>query len=188
MLRAKIDLPDWVDRLASYPPMAVQIDALNKWACSPESIRGNCQTLPIEMVLGHEDFEVPMVFLPPPYAKELAGLHKLMQTADEHIQEIERGHNGRYFVFLMLAFVAGGKLANASRSMARHDTVRSRSWLCICFGFVLKNILLTIRKLMGHLVLPILQRLVVSGNGLIKRYRLRAANSAERSDTSSDEG
>ncbi|ADD78103.1 Hypothetical Protein PANA_2936 [Pantoea ananatis LMG 20103] len=188
MLRARIDLPDWVDRLASYPPMAVQIDALNKWACSPESVRGNCQTLPIEMVLGHEDFEVPMVFLPSPYAKELAGLHISMQTADEHIQEIERGHNGRYFVFLMLAFVAGGKLANASRSMAGHDTIRPRSWLFICFGFVFKNIILIIRLLMAHLVLPILRRLEVSGNGLIKRCRLRAANSAETSDTYSDEG
>ncbi|MBM7343704.1 hypothetical protein [Pantoea coffeiphila] len=74
-----------------------------------------------------DDYKNPVAFLPPPYAQNLQLLQKSIQKADEHIQEIEQGHNTRYFVFLLLAFVAGGKLANASRSMVKHDTVRPPS-------------------------------------------------------------
>lgn len=143
ILRARIDLPDWVSSIANEPSLKKQIDIFNAIACSTGPVRGNCQTVPVEMSLSMDDYKKPLAFLPSSYAKQLQRLHKSMQRADSHIQEIERGHNARYFVFLLLAFVAGGKLANASRSMFKHDIVRPRSWLVMTIKYVVKKAMLT---------------------------------------------
>lgn len=185
ILRARIDLPDWVTRVADDRDISKQIEAFNTLACSPHTFRGNCQVVPIEMALDGEDYKTPKAFLPPAYAQRLLLLHKSMQKADARIQDIEQGHNTRYFVFIMLAFVAGGKLANASRSMVRHDTVRPKSWLFTCIRFIVHNTLLLIRLFTAQLVLPFLRCLVRSAKGLISRYRVRKAKSIAENEASS---
>ncbi|PXW37867.1 hypothetical protein DFO54_1284 [Erwinia sp. AG740] len=157
ILRARIDLPDWVASLASNISLTAQISALNHWVCSPDRVGDNCQTIPIEVLLDGVDYKKPLIFLPQSYAKELQRLHKSMQKADERIQEIERGHNARYFVFLMLAFVAGGKLANASRSMVKHDTVCPPSWLFMIIRFAMRKMLLALRLFGTEIVFPFLR-------------------------------
>lgn len=157
ILRARIDEPDWVTRVASDPLLQQQIDTLNIWVCSSGQIRGNCKTIPIELSLNGTDFKTPVVFLRSGYAQELLGLHKSMQSADERIQEIDRGHNVRYFVFLMLAFVAGGKLANASRSMRKVDAVCPPSWLLKIIRFISHKIVLALRVLVMAALLPLIR-------------------------------
>ena len=147
ILRARIDLPDWVSSVASDSSLKKQIDVFNSITCSSSQFRASCQTVPIEMSLDEEDFRRPVAFLPPPYAQALQQLHKSMEKADQRIQEIERGHNARYFVFLLLAFVAEGKLTNASRSMVKHDNIRPPSWIFMIIRFFAVKALLMCRML-----------------------------------------
>lgn len=184
ILRARIDLPDWVSSVASEPTLKKQIDAFNVMACSQGQIRGNCQTVPIEMSLGMGDYKNPVAFLPPPYAQTLQLLHKSMQKADEHIQEIERGHNTRYFVFLLLAFVAGGKLANASRSMVKHDTVRPPLWLFMVIRFIVIKTLLLCRMLATGVIRPLFKLISLS----VVRLKMRATRREEADDSPSEQG
>lgn len=177
ILRARIDLPDWVTRVAYDRDIGKQIEAFNALACSPHSLRGDCDVVPIEMDLSGEDYKTPRAFLTPAYAQRLLRLHQSMQKADARIQDIEQGHNTRYFVFLTLAFVAGGKLANTSRSMARHDTVRPRSWLFTGIRFIVHNTLLVIKFLTTKLVFPLLRRLVKQVKELTARVKTRPAKS-----------
>ncbi|TWD43888.1 hypothetical protein [Pantoea sp. SJZ147] len=157
IIRARADLPDWVKSVASNPSLKKQIDTFNVIACSSGQIRGNCQVIPFEMSLGEDGYRNSVAFLPPPYAQALQRLHKSMQKADEHVQEIEKGHNARYFVFLLLAFTAGGKLANASRSMVKNDTVRPSSWLLIIIRFVIMKVLWTCRMLVMKIIRPLIK-------------------------------
>ncbi|MGK3125891.1 hypothetical protein ACCY16_17360 [Candidatus Pantoea formicae] len=188
ILRARIDLPDWVTRVAYDRDIGKQIEAFNALACSPHSFRGHCNVVPIEMALKGEDYKTPMAFLTPVYAQRLLRLHQSMQKADARIQDIGQGHNTRYFVFLMLAFVAGGKLANTSRSMVRHDTVRPRSWLFTGIKFIVNNMLLLIKFLTAELVLPLLRHLIQRGKGLTARIKTRTAKSAAEHDATSGKG
>ena len=184
ILRARIDLPDWVRSVASDSSLKKQIDVLNTMACSPSQIRGNCLTVPIEMSLDEDDFKNPVAFLPPPYAQALQRLHKAMQKADNHIQEIERGHNARYFVFLLLAFVAGGKLANASRSMVKHDKVRPRSWLFMIIRFTSIKALQICRMFATGVIRPLIQ--LISASALWRK--MRAVRMEKANDSSSEQG
>lgn len=109
-----------------------------------------------------------------------------MQKADSRIKDIEQGHNTRYFVFLMLAFVAGGKLENTSRSMVRHGTVRPRSWLFSGIKFIVHNTLLVVKFLTAERVLPLLQRLVQQVKGYYTvRIKIRMPKSAAEHHASS---
>ncbi|WP_413739598.1 hypothetical protein ACL2XQ_19865 [Sodalis sp. RH14] len=107
-----------------------------------------------------------------------------MQKADDHIQEIERGHNVRYFVFLLLAFVAGGKLANASRSMVEHDKVRPPSWLFMIIRFIAIKALLMCRMLATGVIRPLIQLISLSA---VWR-KMRAARREEANDSPSEQG
>lgn len=188
MLRARIDEPDWVARVASDPLLQQQIDALNIWACSSDQIRGNCQTVPIELSLNGTDFKTPVVFLRSGFAQELLNLHKSMQSADERIQEIDRGHNARYFVFLMLAFVAGGKLANASRSMREKDSVRPPSWLLMIIRFILRKSALVLRVLVMAALLPLIRVLFHSGRRLAAWLNARVVRREAKDESSQEQG
>ncbi|EOI5719971.1 hypothetical protein ACMS1V_001941 [Cronobacter dublinensis] len=188
ILRARIDLPDWVTQVADDPDISKQIELFNVMTCSPHAFRGNCQVVPIEMTLDIEDYKTPKAFLSPAYARILLQLHKSMQKADARIQDIEQGHNTRYFVFILLAFVAGGKLANASRSMVGHDTVRPQSWLLSGTRFILHNALLLFRLFTAQLVLPLLRHLVRSAKRLLSRKIVRTAKSAAENEASSGQG
>jgi len=188
ILRARIDLPDWVTRVAYDRGIGKQIETFNALACSAHAFRGNCEVVPIEMALNGVDYKTPGAFLAPVYAQRLLRLHESMQKADSRIKDIEQGHNTRYFVFLMLAFVAGGKLANTSRSMVGHDTVRPRSWLLSGIRFIIHNTLLVIKFLIAELVLPLLQRMVQRVKWHTARIKTRTPKSAVEHDASSGKG
>lgn len=184
ILLARIDLPDWVSIVASAPSFKKQIDVFNDITCSPGQFRANCQTVPIEMSLSEGDYRKPVAFLPPQYAQALQRLHISMETADARIQEIERGHNERYFVFLLLAFVAGGKLANASRSMVKHDRIRPPSWLFMTIQFITIKVLLMCRILMKGIT-RLLSRLISLSAA---RRKIREAKRQEADDSPSEQG
>ncbi|KFD18675.1 hypothetical protein GTPT_2436 [Tatumella ptyseos ATCC 33301] len=188
ILRARIDLPDWVTRVAYDRGIGKQIETFNALACSAHVFRGNCEIVPIEMDLSGIDYKTPRAFLTPVYAQRLLRLHESMQKADSRIKDIEQGHNSRYFVFLMLAFVAGGKLANTSRSMVSHDTVRPRSWLLSGIRSIVHKTLLVIKFFTAELVLPLLQRLVQRVKWHTTRIKNKTPKSAEEHSASSGKG
>lgn len=183
-LGPRTDLPDWVRSVASDPSIQKQIREFNVMACSPGYIKSNCQAVPIEISIGEDYYKKPVAILPSSYAQQLQTLHKSMQKADDHIQKIERGHNARYFVFLILAFVAGGKLANASRSMVKHDTVRPPSWLFIVIRLLaIKALLPCIKRAAGGVRL-LFQFLSLS----VTRWKTKKVGKEKTDDSFSAQG
>ncbi|WP_410706577.1 hypothetical protein [Citrobacter braakii] len=137
--RVKSESPNWTAKLTSEPTLAIEIEKLNIWTCTHPSHKSLCQTVPTDTAMSIKDIDKPIAFPPPSYALSIQALHASMQKADQRISEIERGHNTRYFVFLILAFMAGGKLANASRSMVKDDSVLPPSWILQsikCLGYI----------------------------------------------------
>jgi hypothetical protein len=73
--------------------------------------------------------------------------------ADRRIHDIEQGRNLRYFGFLIIAILAGGKLANASRAMFKVDPGRPRSWTVCTVKYAIRlgvRLLRHVSKLAGH--------------------------------------
>jgi hypothetical protein len=138
-LRAKIDPPEWVATLAKDSRIAREIEVLNDWACTQHNQPAQCQKVPIDTALSMQDIDTPLVFPSPGYAKAIQQFHASMEKSDRRIHDIERGHNLRYFGFLLVAILAGGKLANASRAMVKADSVRPRSWILIAGKYAAKK-------------------------------------------------
>lgn len=136
ILRAKIEPPDWTVRLPQSQVLADQINVLNNWACVQGQALSQCQKIPIGTAISMKDLDTLVVFPPPSYAEKIQSLHESMKKTDLYVQDIEKAHNLRYFLFLLLAFLAGGKLANSSRAMIKHDiTFLEKSWLVIIFKY-----------------------------------------------------
>lgn len=146
-VRSQIEPPNWAAKLASDPVLASQIRALNNWACTQRQQPGQCQAVPRDTALSIQDMDTPLAFPSPNYADAIQRLHASMEKSDQRIREIERGRNLRYFVFLAVAFLAGGKLANASRAMVKDDSVRPRSWVLTTIKYVGKKAIATLKGL-----------------------------------------
>ncbi|MFP3503791.1 hypothetical protein [Burkholderia sp. SIMBA_062] len=173
-VRAKIEPPNWVAEIASDPVLASQIRALNNWACTQGQQPAQCQTAPSDTALSIHDMDTPLAFPPPSYAKAIQQLHASMEKSDRRIHDIERGHNLRYFGFLIVAFLAGGKLANASRAMVKDDSVRPRSWILTTIKYVVKKAKATLQGLATLIVdacCYLAQQIAV----LLARYRVARA-------------
>lgn len=186
-LRARVGPPGWVDKLATDPELARQIQALNNWVCAPNRRSEQCQSIPINAVMSNEDFDSPLVFPPPNYAKAIQEFHFAMKKADRRIEEIERGHNLRYFGFLFVAFLAGGKLANASRAMVKADSVRPPSWIfnAISYAFRLTKSSL---KRVAALIIDVCRRLAQQAVALLACYqKARAASPEQQNEAASDQ-
>lgn len=162
-LRVQIELPGWISALAGKPELARQISMLNKWACNDVTFSKICQTVPIETAIHAKDISAPIVFPSADYAARLQRLDKSMQKAHARIHEIEQGRNTRYFVFLILAFFVGGKLANASRSIVSHDVVRPPSWVFMACKSISHLLLFLLNVLSIKVLLPLLRRLCQGG-------------------------
>ena len=158
-LRARIEPPGWVVALASDPALARQIGALNNWACAQGQQPAHCQKIPIDTILSIQDLDAPLVFPPPNYAEAIQRFHASMEKSDQRIHEIERGHNLRYFVFLIVAILAGGKLANASRAMLKNDSVRPPSWILTAIRFAGRKAMASL-KILATLILHVRHYLV----------------------------
>ncbi|NIY49246.1 hypothetical protein [Cedecea colo] len=146
-LRARIEPPSWTIKLAQDPMLARQINALNNWACILGQQLAQCQKIPSDTALSIQGIDTPMAFPTPNYAQQINYLFASMEKTDLHIQDIERGHNLRYFVFLFLAFLAGGKLANASRTMVKIDSVRPPSWTLIFIKYASRKTIVWFKSL-----------------------------------------
>lgn len=178
-LRARIDLPEWVAEMGSDPVLMRQIKALNNWACQQGKSRKACQTVPFETAINSEDIKTHIIFPYPEYAAVLENLHKKMQKADTRIQEVEEGHNARYFVFLILAFIAGGKIANASRSLVKDDSVHPPSWLFTFLRFISVKIVLILKVLTTRGIIPLF-RLICRGAVWLARLHQSRADRREK--------
>jgi hypothetical protein len=147
-VRAKIEPPGWVATLATDPAIARQIEALNNWACAKGKQPAQCQKIPINTALSTQDLNTTLAFPSSNYAKAIQRFHASMEKSERRIHDIERGHNLRYFGFLIVAVLAGGKLANASRAMTKADSVRPPSWILTASKYVGKRVTALLKFLM----------------------------------------
>lgn len=148
-VRAKISPPDWVPLLASDAELARQIGALNNWACAQGQQPTQCQKVPLDTALSIQDLDTPLAFPSPNYAEAIQKFHASMEKSDMRIHDIERGHNLRYFGFLIVAFLAGGKLANASRAMVKDDSVGPPSWVLAAIKYACKKTMALLKGLVA---------------------------------------
>jgi hypothetical protein len=137
--RAKFEPPAWVGTLATNPDFARQIEVLNNWACVNGKQSAQCQKIPLDTALSIHDSDIPIAFPSPSYAKAIQQFHVSMEKSDRRINDIEQGRNLRYFGFLFIAILAGGKLANASRAMVKADSVRPPSWIFVAIKYAGKK-------------------------------------------------
>ncbi|WP_155122825.1 hypothetical protein [Burkholderia ubonensis] len=134
-LRGKMDVPDWLKTLSAGKDEQLlrDIDFVNQWACADGNIREFCLKIPLEDVLSSKNPDESYVFLPPDYAAIIIKSQSLLKGIDGRIGDIERGHNIRYFAFLAVGLLAGGKVANATRALLRGDVVKQKS---LIIGFL----------------------------------------------------
>ncbi|EPV0864026.1 hypothetical protein ACV1OS_002283 [Vibrio cholerae] len=174
-LRAKIEPPHLISQLANDPELATQITAINNWACSQFQKKPQCQTIPMDSMLALEDMSNLIVFPTSKYASAVQHAYESMQKSEQRIHEIEQGHNTRYFVFLLLAFLAGGKLANASRSMVKDDRVNPPSWALISAKSLFQMIYLMLKILWKVIYISLCYLITVLSlslsKTLFKRYK-----------------
>ncbi|MDO8777829.1 MAG: hypothetical protein Q7K57_55745 [Burkholderiaceae bacterium] len=186
-LRAKVKPPDWAATLASDPVVARQIGALNNWACAQGQQPAQCQKVPIDTALSIQDVDTPLAFPPPNYAEAIQKFHASMEKSDRRIHDIERGHNLRYFGFLIVAILAGGKLANASRAMVKDDSVRPPSWILIAIKYAGTKTMASLKHL-ATLSAHAYRYLAQHAAALLVRYQeARAASLEQRKKAASEQ-
>lgn len=184
VLRAKIEPSDWVAKLASDPVLAREISAFNNWACAQQPAQ--CQTIHTDTAVSIQDLDTPLAFPPPSYAKAIQQLHASMEKSDRRIHDIERGHNLRYFGFLIVAVLAGGKLANASRAMVKADSVRPPSWILTAVKYAGKKIIALLKGLTA-LIADECHYLAQQAAALLVRYlKARAVSREQRKKAASE--
>lgn len=176
--RAKVPLPDWVPMFASNPELGRQIGLLNNWACVQGQQTAQCQKIPFDTVVLSQDIDTPLAFPSPNYAQAIQKFHASMKKTYMRIHEIERGHNLRYFGFLIVAFLAGGKLANASRAMVKVDSVRPPSWMLISIKYIFKKAKKFLKGLMT-LIAAGARYLAQQAGALCARYKKSRAAGLE---------
>lgn len=137
---------DWIRLLAQDPLLIKEIGSLNQQACTERAWRSACKTIPIDVALRSEDIDKPYLFPPEAYAQALMSYAESQDRVANKIHEIEEDRNIRYFAFLLVAFLAGGKVANVSRALLKSDKVRPSSWIVIILKLVWK-LLSFLRKL-----------------------------------------
>lgn len=179
VVRAKIEPPAWVAKLVSDPVLEHQIAALNNWACAQGQQLVQCKKIPFDTALSTSDADTSLVFPPPRYAEAMQQFHASMEKSDRRIRDIERGHNLRYFGFLVVAILAGGKLANASRAMVKDDSVRPTSWVLITIWFVGKKAMASLKCLVA-LVTRVCRFLIQGAVFPLVHYQEAKALSLER--------
>ncbi|WP_155122562.1 hypothetical protein [Burkholderia ubonensis] len=149
-IRAKTDLPQWISTLGEgkNPELEREIAFINDWACARGNLRNACGRIPIEQAIDQKDIDKSYVFLPPYYAGALLKIDASFKKVDEHIRSIEMGHNIRYFAFLGVGLLAGGKVANATRAFLADDVAPQKSWIVYSLRGIWWGINLGIRTLL----------------------------------------
>lgn len=137
-IRDKMDLPIWIKTLSSDANNKIlrDIDLANAWACAGENLSQLCIAIPFEDVVNMQNPGEKYIFLPTAYAKRLAADDASIKKVNDRINEIEMGHNIRYFAFLAVGLLAGGKVANATRALLSTDISKQKSWTVVIFKFI----------------------------------------------------
>jgi len=148
-VRTKVESPTWAAKLAADPVLASEIEALNNWACAQRQRPEQCQRTPIETALSSRDLDTPVVFPSPIYAEAIQKFHTSMEKTERRIHDIKQAHNIRYFGFLVVAFLAGGKLANASRAMVKVDPGRPHSWVILIVKLTCKTTMTLLKRFLA---------------------------------------
>jgi hypothetical protein len=138
VVRAKIQLTDWVKLLTEERQIGLEIDVINAWACGEKSLWNQCKKIPFDTLLSSKELDQYYFFPPNIYAQALLKYYASMEKSNRKIEDIERGHNIRYFAFLLVAFLAGGKVANATRALRSEDSIRPKSWLLAITRILIK--------------------------------------------------
>lgn len=148
-IRAKMDLPDWVRTLAADKDGKLEkdIDFANDWACEQRNRPELCFKIPFEQVLDSKSLDGRYLFLPAVYAQGIERDDVSLKKVDSRIHDIEIGHNIRYFAFLVVGFLAGGKVANATRSLLSGDVARQKSWVIWFFRFLRSLIVYILKRI-----------------------------------------
>lgn len=126
-VRPSVDLGDWAKYLRG-PPVAAEIARLSALPCETAL---PCHKYPADIALDGDAHLRGRGFPSNAYLDSFPRYRASLVKAHEKIGSTERSHNLRYFAFLAVAFLAGGKLANASRSLRQADKVRPASWSII---------------------------------------------------------
>jgi len=101
----------------------------NSWGCGQHPHADTCLRVPLEILQASEDFAAQRYLFPPViYANATIKYQAALAKYDGRIVSIRETFNLRYFAFLLVAFLAGGKVANSSRAMLSEDVGRPRSW------------------------------------------------------------
>ncbi|MEO6825084.1 MAG: hypothetical protein ABI167_10260 [Nitrosospira sp.] len=143
-VRARMSSPDWPRALINDPELAKSIDLVNSWGCDQQNLDSGCFKVPIDMALAMNDIDRRYLFLPKSYADAVEKYHQSLAETDKKVTSIKRSFNIRYFVFLGVAFLAGGKLANASRALLAVDKTKPRSWVAWCVRRLLSLLVKTL--------------------------------------------
>lgn len=136
-IRSRMDLPAWVETLAADRDGKLKrdIDFVNAWACEQRNRPELCFKIPFAEILDSKGLEERYLFLPAAYAQAIERNDASLKKVEDRIHDIEIGHNIRYFAFLVVGFLAGGKVANATRSLLSGDVARQKSWIKRFFKF-----------------------------------------------------
>lgn len=140
-VRSSVPFGDW-QQVLEQPVIASEIARLNAWACPQGSRETLCLKYPPSVIGDIEAFTTGHAFPPNDYIDRLNKHRERIGRIEKQVANIEQGRNLRYFAFMLIAFLAGGKLANASRALRATDLVAPRSWMAL----VLKTALRLLQK------------------------------------------
>lgn len=143
----KMSAPSWVDKLENDSDLTREIQYLNDWACNSINLAARCIKFSDNVLVNAADSGKDFLFPPTRYAAALGKYYSSGVRTDEKVDEIERGRNIRFFTFMAVAFLAGGKVANASRALLTKDIVQSKAWSAIVVKFIFNFIKRVFAKL-----------------------------------------
>jgi hypothetical protein len=132
-IRGKMEIPDWIKILSDGKDakLLMDIDMVNAWACDRGNRSEMCFQIPLDEVLDPKNPDKSYIFLPPVYAKFFQASSASLRKVEGRINDIEIGRNIRYFAFLAVGLLAGGKVANATRALLTKDVAKQKSWLIL---------------------------------------------------------
>lgn len=125
---------DWTKTLSTNYDGAIvrEIDFANIWGCGRSIHLKACFNVPPETAITMNDIDRHYFFLPNTYVRAIDKDLAAMAKYDDKITTIRQSYNFRYFAFILVAFLAGGKIANVSRSLMPADKGKPISWIAWC--------------------------------------------------------
>lgn len=125
------------------------VTKFNEFICSSKAESSNCNLLPFELGRFSEEFDWPhsrFALAIVPLNDALRVFWGQSSERNEKLESVKNVPNTKWFFYMLLGFIAGGKVANSSRSLAGNPEPVFRYWLAyiwqklsILFVFVLQS-------------------------------------------------